>query len=816
MLKRLFLLILASIPLSAGAVSVRYSLVANFDGSYSTAYPIGNKPDEGSETLPDGWSRVTIDPGVLTFDSASNRVEYDTGVFTLETVGGQIWGDGDYVDGPGITIASANDFSIKWRLASVTSTDLGSGNLDKQGGLLRASTANGAQMFYPSRIEGGSRLTYRDTTDGNAANFSPNPHQSDQGSPQWWWPQCDRATDLCRVYFATGASDPGSDPNTNWSFLGEFTLDWITSGDLTFVLAATPNDTNDEGDSILATFDNVTVDTSALDFAPGEVVFQDLTYSVAEDDGTVTLTAVRSGTGAGACEVGLSVDGGTAVPGTDFTTPSGTFTWADGVTGTDTVAITILDRAGLQSSRTIILSLSEVDCPSTVDSQAATVTISDTDGTTFAADTPSYTSVIPTVACFGCDITTGWDESWSVYHVTSLGTGNGAGTYRAAVGDGTTWSGCRAVVFDISGTISYSPGTRITYDNSCLHVMGASAPSPGIIIAGVNNFFTADDVMFSDMTFAQKDFSNKSQINSIGDACRILNSDGVIFYRSICMFGSDENIDIENSSNVNFIHSASAWGLCVHGHPSYPAGTCHSMGFLAGVPVTNVLVARSVFAFNHQRNPLFGDTGTNGGTWANNIIYEWGSGSNAGHTINSTLTLNMEGNLYRKSSSQAAFRIFSSANSATRVFWDSTGDGMNRGLGSISDPPSFTNSGIAANQASSRQTGSYPAGLSITNVGTNTSEETAFLQLHLSCDGPRPSDRYALLDTFYGHVENGTGSIIDNVSDVGGIPTLTQNSVDHDDLPADPNAVGSVGHNALWDWWIGKANGVAPSWCAIN
>jgi hypothetical protein len=98
----------------------------------------------------------------------------------------------------------------------------------------------------------------------------------------------------------------------------------------------------------------------------GTLQFSAATFSAHETDPTATITVTRTGGSSGAVSVTVSTGGGTAVPGTEYTSTSQTVSWADGDTAPKTVTIPLLDDnlAG-EGNETVGLTLSNATGGST-------------------------------------------------------------------------------------------------------------------------------------------------------------------------------------------------------------------------------------------------------------------------------------------------------------------------------------------------------------------------------------------------------------------------------------------------------------------
>ena len=98
------------------------------------------------------------------------------------------------------------------------------------------------------------------------------------------------------------------------------------------------------------------VDDEAL--LPGTIAFSAATYSVAENGGTATITATRSGGSNGVVGVSYATSNGSATSGSDYTAKTGTLSWANGDSANKTFTITILDDSVYEGNETVNLTLS--------------------------------------------------------------------------------------------------------------------------------------------------------------------------------------------------------------------------------------------------------------------------------------------------------------------------------------------------------------------------------------------------------------------------------------------------------------------------
>jgi hypothetical protein len=128
--------------------------------------------------------------------------------------------------------------------------------------------------------------------------------------------------------------------------------------------------------------------------AAGTLQFSAATYSVGEAGVQATITVTRAGGSDGAVQVDYATSNGSALAGTDYTAASGTLSWGDGVTTSQTFQVAIANDSADEADETINLALSGATNGATLGSPAtAVLTITDDDATpgnkTFTGPTPT-------------------------------------------------------------------------------------------------------------------------------------------------------------------------------------------------------------------------------------------------------------------------------------------------------------------------------------------------------------------------------------------------------------------------------------------
>ena len=92
-----------------------------------------------------------------------------------------------------------------------------------------------------------------------------------------------------------------------------------------------------------------------------------------ENGGSVTITVTRTGGSSGAVGVSYATSNGTAVAGSDYTSTSGTLSWADGDAADKTFSVPILDDSSYEGNETVNLTLSNPTGGATIGSPNAAV-----------------------------------------------------------------------------------------------------------------------------------------------------------------------------------------------------------------------------------------------------------------------------------------------------------------------------------------------------------------------------------------------------------------------------------------------------------
>ncbi len=111
---------------------------------------------------------------------------------------------------------------------------------------------------------------------------------------------------------------------------------------------------------------------------PGTLQFTATSYDATEGT-VVNIFVARSGGRNGIVTVDYATADGVAVGGSDYTAASGTLTWPDGLSGNQTISITITDDDTAEPSESFTVTLSNVSVATLGANSSATVNIIDND-----------------------------------------------------------------------------------------------------------------------------------------------------------------------------------------------------------------------------------------------------------------------------------------------------------------------------------------------------------------------------------------------------------------------------------------------------
>lgn len=368
------------------------------------------------------------------------------------------------------------------------------------------------------------------------------------------------------------------------------------------------------------------------------------------------------------------------------------------------------------------------------------------------------------------------------------------GSLRAAL----EAKGPRIVVFNVSGTIDLGR-TEIWLTEPYVTVAGQTAPGDGITVTNGWIPITAHDVIFRNFRIrpGPGGYDSRFPTGARANAVEILSNNGrtaknIIMDHMSISWGTDELFTVCcNVTNVTLQNSVVSEAMnCVPPPYSHdPPGdirACHSIGTFISYGATDITMHHNLFAHAGDRNPLI----TGGKVdFVNNIIYNFGRPTNI-TPINIPVLANFIGNIYKFGpngpTDGAEIRHNYSCEADRPCAGDQSGVFAADNLGSDKVNGPFRPGKVlcAINNRCFHQPTvrfSYPA---VTTQSVIEAYDTV-----LQNAGAIKPKRDTIDERVVNDVKNGTGKIIDQPSDVGGLPELKSTTPpvdsDHDGMPDD-------------------------------
>ena len=376
-------------------------------------------------------------------------------------------------------------------------------------------------------------------------------------------------------------------------------------------------------------------------------------------------------------------------------------------------------------------------------------------------------------------------DGGSIYRVTRLDDGLDpntglpqAGTLRYAVNQ----TGVRRVLFSVAGTIHLTSELRIK--TGSITIDGQSAPGDGICIADYPLVINADNVIVRFLRVRLGDESNTES-----DAVSVNNATGVVLDHLSCSWSVDECVSCYGNTNFTMQYCIVSESLkeSIHGKGSHGYG-----GIWGG---TNASFHHNLLAHHDSRNPRFDHSYVNNTCfgpidYVNNVVYNWGGNSTyGGEGYTQARKINMVNNYYKYGpSTSKKTRLVDPTVSCS---FCSDGHTLIPGKFYLSGNYMYGSSEVTAdNWKGSTQQGSnvkanarWTDGL--TAIKNEQTAEAAYetVLAKAGCSLHRDA-----LDTrIVNDVKNGTGSLINTQSQVGGWPTLQsgthETDTDYDGIP---------------------------------
>jgi hypothetical protein len=378
-----------------------------------------------------------------------------------------------------------------------------------------------------------------------------------------------------------------------------------------------------------------------------------------------------------------------------------------------------------------------------------------------------------------------------VIHVTTLAD-SGPGSLRQAF----SAPGPKVIVFDVGGVIHLASDLKLATDRTT--IAGQTAPAPGVTLTGGSLRLRASDVVVQHIA-VRPGPADTPEVNGNRDSLTIGGGSRAVHdirVENVSLSWSvDENADIAGkASRINFRDNIVAEALSHAGHPKGR----HSMGMLVNKDDQGVAITGNLFASNMFRNPvvargasvfvgynLIADPGENAihfydvpgatplkATIVDNVVL---LGPDSDRDITA---VQIPDDMARKNPDA---EIFLSGNRSA------PGEATNRGGFALA---------VAAPVALAQ---AIPSPVDVRATV-------------LRYAGSRPGRRDAVDAAIVAGVENGTGRIIDDPAQVGGlpdVPPVTRVA----DVPAEPFAPAADGQLRIEAWLCarGQALGAAPT-----
>jgi hypothetical protein len=389
--------------------------------------------------------------------------------------------------------------------------------------------------------------------------------------------------------------------------------------------------------------------------------------------------------------------------------------------------------------------------------------------------------VIPGAAGFG--ITTPAGRGGKVFKVTTL-SDTGTGSLRSCV----EASGPRVCVFEVSGVIKLGKDLRIS--NPYITIAGQTAPSPGITLqGGTLRIYSTHDVLVQHIAIRVGDsVDGSAPINR--DAVDIAGSGGsynIVLDHVSMSWALDELMAIwTGSHNITVRNSILSEALDEHQFANTTGNV--GKGPIVGPDTNNIFMAGNLLAHNRARNPR---SKSNGLVFANNVVYNYANKAVDIGEGSSSSKYAIVGNVFAygpSTASKTPISIRSNLSSGARIFIND-----NQAGGSVPrDAWAIVNNGASFNP---RVTSApiWPDKF----TAMPSSQVTNYV---LTNAGARPADRDSVDQRVIADVKNGTGRVINSLSQAGGWPKLAS-TTRRLTLPQSPNGDDNGnGYTNLEEW----------------
>jgi glucose/arabinose dehydrogenase len=377
------------------------------------SFVISGHPGNGGRLM-----TINLDPAVV--QSWINNPSADQGVLLVNETPGVI-----------VRVNASENATVSTRPKLTINFSSGS----QQPGTLQFSNAT-----YAVNENGGFATITVTRTNGSSGSVSVN-YATTNGTAT---AGSDYTTSSGTLTFANG--------ETSKTFTVAITNDTLIEGNETINLTLT----NPTGGATLGSQNTSVLTIVDDDVAhPGTLQFSSATYAVNENGGLATITVTRTGGSDGSVTVNYATNNGTATAGADYTSASGTLTFANGETS-KTFTVAIINDTLVEGNETVNLTLSNPTGGATLGSQnTAVLTIQDDDTAgqpgSLQFNASSY-SLLENGGIITITVTRtgGTSGTVSVHYATSDGTATAGSDYTAASGTLTFADGEASKTFNVT------------------------------------------------------------------------------------------------------------------------------------------------------------------------------------------------------------------------------------------------------------------------------------------------------------------------------------------------------------------------------
>ena len=362
------------------------------------------------------------------------------------------------------------------------------------------------------------------------------------------------------------------------------------------------------------------------------------------------------------------------------------------------------------------------------------------------------------------------DRRTRVLKVTNLNT-EGPGSLRAAL----AVEGPRVIVFEVAGTIDFSPFEHLSITQPHVTVAGQTAPSPGITLKACELSIRTHDVLLQhlrirtgDLLDPTRPLKNKAGWTQFSERdCMKVEGQRIVIDHCSFSWSTDE-LAQSGAGDATFRQNIFAEAL--HSPKHHKGG--HSRALLVGTykpeGSQNVAIIGNLFAHNKTRNPSilrFGQV-----VIANNLIYDANVGIKGGEPGQKDkdlppLLIAAQGNAMRRVNSPFVAR---GVHPACRLYFGT--DNMVAGQTFASRDAVWERVSMPFKPGVREVCRAKEPPLAVPGLKIKPAKDVeAWVLAHA---GARPADRDPVDARVVKNVREGTGKIIASQEDVGGWPEL--------------------------------------------